>query len=255
MIAFRSFSRFKAAAIHLSISAAIATAVLATMLALWYPPSLFAAMGGRELVLLIVGVDVAIGPLITLIIFDTQKKELIFDLMVVAALQLGALSYGVYALHAGRPVFIVFTGQNMAVASAANIDPEELVKGRAEDFRQLSLTGPRLVAAVAPSNRQELTDLLFAGLAGIGIHQLPRYFVPYAERRTQVLEAALPLKEFVAEGEDAHRLRTYLEGSGKKVDSLRYLPVTTKKAKLMGIVDAQNGDLLDILKINPTNNQ
>ncbi len=255
MIAIRPVSRFKAAAIHLSISAAIAAAVLAIMLALWYPPSLFWGMGGMELIVLIVGVDVGIGPLITLIIFDTKKKELLFDLTVVAVLQLAALSYGVYALHAGRPVFIVFTGQNLAVASAADIDPEELAKAGVEDFRHLSLTGPRLAAAIPPRDRKELSDLLFASQQGFGIHQLPRYFVPYAERRAQILEAARPLKEFAAEGADAQKLQKYLQGSGKKTDNLGFLPVITRHARLLGIIDSRNGDLLEILQIDPGGNQ
>jgi hypothetical protein len=95
-------SRFRAGAIHLGISALITAAALTLMLVYWYPPPLFAAMGGTELVVLVVGVDVCIGPLITLIIFDTRKKELLFDLAIVAALQLTALGYGIYAMHAGR---------------------------------------------------------------------------------------------------------------------------------------------------------
>lgn len=252
MIISSSISRYKAASIHLAISAAIAAVVLAVMLALWYPPSLFRAMGGMALIALIVGVDVAIGPLITLIIFDTKKKELIFDLLVVTILQLAALSYGVYAMHSGRPVFIVFTGQSMAVASAADIDQEELAKATDDDFRNLSLTGPRLAAAIPPTDQKERDDLLFAGLAGFGIHQLPRYFVPYAQSRAQVLAATRPLSELSPNEDGAHRLQAYLDGAGKNIENLRFLPVTTRHATLLGIIDAQSGDLLEILKINPT---
>lgn len=106
MLAIRQMSRYRAATIHLAVSALIAAGTLALMLALWYPPPLFAAMGGTELALLIVGVDVAIGPLITLIIFDTRKKELLFDLATIATLQVMAIGYSVYSMHAGRPVFI-----------------------------------------------------------------------------------------------------------------------------------------------------
>jgi hypothetical protein len=62
------------------------------MLAVWYPQHYFAAMGGTTLILLLIGVDVVIGPLITLIVFDPKKKSLRFDLAVIAVLQLGALS-------------------------------------------------------------------------------------------------------------------------------------------------------------------
>ena len=58
MINIRNISRFKAAGIHLGISAAVALGSLVTMLVLWYPPPYFKVMGGNELILLIVGVDV-----------------------------------------------------------------------------------------------------------------------------------------------------------------------------------------------------
>ena len=57
--------RWKASAIHLGLSAAIGAAVVTLMLVLWYPQPYFAAMGGDTLILLLIGVDVVIGPLIT----------------------------------------------------------------------------------------------------------------------------------------------------------------------------------------------
>lgn len=252
MIAIRSISRFRAATVHLAASAAVAVAVLGVMLALWYPPPLFKAMGGTELVVLIIGIDVAIGPLITLIIFDTRKKELVFDLAMIAVLQLGALGYGIYAMHAGRPVFTVFTERRLAVVSAADIDPDELAKTHVDDFRRLSLTGPRLVAADSPTDPRELSELALAGLVGFGIQQLPKYYVPYVERRTQVLSVARPLVELVLTPEGQGVLQACLKRTGKKADELRFLPVTAKHGILLGMVDAATGNLLEILEIDPT---
>ena len=87
-------SRWKAATIYLAISAVIAGAVLWAMLAVWYPRPFFEAAGGGHLLFILVGVDVVLGPTITLIVFDIQKKKLSalqFDLTVIAVLQLAAL--------------------------------------------------------------------------------------------------------------------------------------------------------------------
>ena len=81
-----TLNRWKAATLHLGISAAIAATVVALMLALWYPKPYFEAMGGDTLIMILIGVDVVIGPLITLVIFDPKKKKLKFDLAVIAAL-------------------------------------------------------------------------------------------------------------------------------------------------------------------------
>ena len=245
MIAIKSVSRLKAASIHLAISAAVAAVALAVMLALWYPPPLFGAMGGRTLIALIVGVDVAIGPLITLIIFDPRKKELLFDLSVVAALQVAALLYGVYAMHAGRPVFTVFAEGSLAVVSAADIDPDELAKARVDEFRRLSLTGPRLVAADLPADPQERSQLAFAGLAGFGVQHLPKYYVPYADRRMQVQAAARALTQLPPNA----GIQSYLARTGRPAGDLGFLRVRTRYANLLGIVDLRSGELLDILDI------
>jgi hypothetical protein len=251
VINLKNVSRYKAASTHLALSAAIAALVIAIMLALWYPPPLFTAMGGNELLTLIVGVDVTIGPLITLIIFDTRKKELVFDLAIVAALQLGALGYGMMAMHAGRPVFTVFTEHQLAVVSASEIDDDKLAQARFEEFRHLSLTGPRLVATKPPSDPEELSSIAFLGLGGLGIQHLPKYYVPYAENRAQVLKASLPLAELDLQPADKDRLEKYLNKSGRKANELRCLPVSTKLALLTALIDARTGDLLDILDIRP----
>ena len=120
MLANINLSRYRAASYHLIISAGIAAITLTVMLALWYPSPLFAAMGGMELIALIVGVDVAIGPLITLVIFDMRKKELLFDLAVIALLQVAALGYGVYTMSLARPVFMVATDLGIRVVPAVD---------------------------------------------------------------------------------------------------------------------------------------
>lgn len=253
MIHLSHVSRYRVATFHLAISAAVAALVLAVMLALWYPPPLFTAMGGAELIMLIVGIDVCIGPLITLIIFDTRKKELLFDLAVVAALQIAALCYGVYAMHAGRPVFTVFTADpGFVVVPAAELDPKNLAKGSSEEYRTLSLTGSRLVATEEPTDPNARNDIVFLSIGGMGIHDLPQYYVAYAEKRAEVLKASRPLSELkLADDDHRKRLDRYLQRSKRNTDELRCLPVRTKFAMLTALLDAGTGDLLTILDIKP----
>jgi hypothetical protein len=249
MLKLASFSRLKAATVHLIASAVIATAALIAMLIFWYPPPYFLAMGGLKLMLLIVGIDVALGPLLTLIVFDTRKKSLPFDLAFIAALQLGALGYGIHAMQAGRPVFTVFTGEALFIVSASEIDPEELAKARNEEFRHLSLSGPILVAAEPPNNPEEASGLAFAALAGMGIEHLPRYYVPFAEHRSRLLQAARTLDELeqAVDKDILAKAHDHLQRMAPPAETLLYLPVKTRREVLLGIVDAVSGELRDIL--------
>ncbi|MEO6565845.1 MAG: pilus assembly protein, partial [Casimicrobiaceae bacterium] len=78
-----SFTRWQASGLHLVLSVLIAATLVVLVLALWYPAPYFAAMGGATLLRLLIGVDVILGPLITLIIFDTRKPRLKWDLAAV----------------------------------------------------------------------------------------------------------------------------------------------------------------------------
>src|SRR6185503_6935605 len=130
-------SRWQAAGIHLGIRALIAAVVLVVIYLVWYPSPYFKAMGGDQLVLLVVGVDVVIGPLITLIIYQAGKKGLKFDLSVIALLQSAALVYGVMIAAEARPVYTVFVVDRFETVSANGFDPAELAKVERPEFKSM----------------------------------------------------------------------------------------------------------------------
>ena len=140
----KALTRWKAAAIHLGICALIALAVFACMALLWYPQPYFEAVGGAKLALTIIGVDVVIGPLITLVVYNPIKKSLRFDLAVVALLQMGALVYGVYVVYMARPVYVVFNVDRFDVVGANELVPGDWQTLAPDEFKTLPLTGPRL---------------------------------------------------------------------------------------------------------------
>ena len=101
-------SRLKPAFIHLAASAALAPLVAAVVFGLWFPGVYRQFSGGTELFILVVGVDLALGPLITLVIFDRRKPlaELRRDVAIVIVLQLAALVYGLHMVSISRPVVL-----------------------------------------------------------------------------------------------------------------------------------------------------
>ena len=107
MLSLASFNRWQAAGAHLTLSAVIGATVLAAMLFVWYPEPFFDAVGGSRLILLLVGVDVVLGPLLTLVVYNPRKPRLRLDLSIIAVLQSAALIYGVHVMFAARPVYVV----------------------------------------------------------------------------------------------------------------------------------------------------
>jgi hypothetical protein len=241
-------SRWQASGLHLLISIAIAVAVVALMLSLWYPGELFEAAGGNDLILILVGVDVVVGPLITLVIFRAGKRGLKFDLAVIAALQLGALAYGVHAVFLARPAFIVFVADQFQVASAAQLDPEELAKARYPEFRQPPSTGPLLAFADLPTDPEELRKFAMLGMRGHDLQEFPRFFAPYSERTAQVLAKSWTLARMrTAEPQAAKVVDAWLAKSGVPEADARYVALRARRAWMAVIVDARTAQPMTML--------
>ena len=235
-------SRWRASGIHLVISAVIAVAGLALMLALWYPGPLFQAAGGNELLFILVGVDVVIGPLITLAVFKSGKRGMKLDLAVIGILQVSALIYGAWVVSAARPAFIVFVKDRFEVTAAIELQPEELAKAKYPQFSRVPLTGPEWAVVDWPSDPAEQQELVKLAFAGFDLHQFPRYFAPYDQRTKLVLEKAWTMEE-MRKKEPLHApiVDEWLKSSGTPEASVRYVMLRALRAFVAVLVDARTG--------------
>lgn len=246
-----SLTRWKAAAIHVGLSALVAATVVVVMLALWYPQPYFEAMGGRGLLALVVGVDVTIGPLLTLVVFDPKKKELKVDLAVIGALQVAALAYGAWVTFEARPVYTVFVKDLFDAVSANQLDPVDLEAGPPE-YRHLSLMGPRVIGARLPTDPKERDALLWSSVAGRDAQQLPKYYVPYADVAADAIKAAQPVPALVTKHpEAAAGIRMLAAQAGRPESGLAYVPLRARRQDMTVILDASDGRIVGILPIDP----
>lgn len=103
-------NKLKATGIHLGISAVIFFIFVYILLYHWYPLPYFHSDGGWQGMRIMLFVDVVLGPVLTLIVFNHTKarNKILFDLSIIGLIQLGALIWGFNAVYQGRPVVIVF---------------------------------------------------------------------------------------------------------------------------------------------------
>jgi hypothetical protein len=243
------FSRWKAAGIHLSISVAVALAVIAAMLFLWYPTPYFQAMGGGGLLMLVTGVDVVLGPLITLIIFNTKKKSLKFDLMCVAVVQVIALAYGVSTMFQARPAYTVFNKDRFDVVIAADISDKERAKVTDAAFKSLSLTGPQIVAMEQPSNLKEIDRMITSGIDSRAFSQ---YYVAYDSKAKEAATAAKPLAQIQKNNPaTAEKLKAFLTTKALDETKVGFLPLYTRNEDMTVVLDKESGKILAIAPVAP----
>ena len=247
-----ALNRWQASALHLALSAAIAALVVTLMLLVWYPQQYFTAMGGDTLILILIGVDVMVGPLITLIIFVPKKKGLRFDLAVIATLQLAALTYGVSVMFEARPVYNVFVVDRFEVIAANAVDADSLARADAE-FQTLPLAGPKVIAARQPDNPQRLSDIvLSAAQGGPDLANLADLYVPYAELQQDAAKRARPLADLAKrQPQEAAAIRAFVAGSGRAENAMGFLPMKARNQDMAVIVDNKSGEFVGILPVHP----
>lgn len=244
-------NRWRAAPIHLALSGLVALTVFAVVYFVWYPGALFDSAGGRQLFVLIAGVDVTVGPLITLIIFNPRKKWLKLDLAIIGVVQFAALSYGVWVLFESRPAWIVYVTDRYELVRANQILDQERVKAK-PPFDALSISGPKLAGARLPDDPGERLRISLTAVAGEDVQTYPQYLVPYDDVRKLVISHAKPLSAL--EALNPKRVATieslpakfHLPGS-----RLGFLPMRAGRVDLSVIVDRSNGDYLGHFNLRP----
>ena len=245
-------NRFTACGLHLVISASIAITVLIAMKLVWYPDPYFGAIEAGRLILILVAVDVVMGPLITLIVFDLKKPELKRDLLIVVFLQLAALVYGMHAVFIARPVYAVFNVDRFDVVVASEIDPAELKKAQRAEYRSLPWWGPQVIAAKLPENKKELETILFsAAQGGADVYHLPKYYVPYADMMGMARSKAQPLAILREKAGGAALVDRFIDQNTHPEMQLGFLPLRGRKNDYAVVLELSTGKVAGYLLINP----
>ena len=246
-------SRWKASAIHLIISFLVILSLSALLSVAWYPPSYAWAIGGLGLITILAGVDVFLGPLLTLIVWDVNKPNLRLDMSVIIFIQAIGLSYGLYTIFLARPVYQVFAVSQFDLVSAVEIPMGESGKAVYDEFKSLPVSGPKIIAARLPIDPAERNQILFSSLhGGADLPQLPRYYVPYSEMAAEAARKAKPL-EGLLQRDPATRdkLSSYLSGHDLNPAKVKYLPMHAKAHDQTVLLDADTGAVLGIVNVDP----
>ena len=248
-------NRVRASAIHLSISIVLAVMAALLVFGVWYPYPYREISGGRELFLLVVGVDVIIGPLLTLAIFNLKKPraELWRDLAIIGLLQLGALAYGLWTVAAARPVHLVFEIDRFRVVHAIDVPPELLAKAPA-DFQHLPLTGPTLLSVRNFRDSKESFEATMAALQGVALSARPDLWQPYAAAKEQVTARARPLADlktrFPARVGDIDNALISAGAKSHPASSIGYIPLVGRQSFWTVLIDSNTAGVIAFVPLD-----
>jgi hypothetical protein len=245
-------SRWKAAALHLTISLVIAVAAGSLIYFVWYPQPYFQVSSGSTLILLLMGVDVVVGPLLTLVVFKAGKKGLKFDLAVIAVLQIAAFCYGIHIIADARPVFVVAEVDRLVVVAANELDDKDLAEAKQPEYASPSWNGPRLVGVSMPKAGKETLDLAISTLGGKDLDRYPKYYVPYTQVADALLAHSRPLSALTAKGPaEASLVESFVASSGETISDLSFVPLKGRLRSYAIVLSSKTKLPLTTLPIDP----
>jgi len=241
--------KVKAFLIHLAISILIATMSLVLVYLVWNPAPLYKATGITKIFLLMLGIDLVLGPLLTFIVYKKGKKTLKFDLFVIGLLQLIALVYGLYHVYEGRPVWIAYNVDRFDLVRVNEIDTRKIAQAKPE-FQILSNTGPKYVAAVIPKDDKEVRQQILFDEIGYGIapSQRPELYQPLDTVAALLVTKSKPIEELYNYN-DKSDVDNILS---KYPTATRYLPLKASAINMVVLIDKTEADkVVNIVNLRP----
>ncbi len=186
-----------------------------------YPESHFILSGGRDLLLILLGVDVVLGPLLTLFIVSPGKpqREAVRDVGMLVLMQLAALLYGLHTAYAGRPIAVVFEVDRFKVVAANEVFGDELAQAP-DGYRVLPVAHVWWLGARPAASNDEALKSIDMAMQGYDIGQRPSFWQPYDLSKRQAARVARPVETLI-------HTRPAVQASVDGILSKRALPVAS----------------------------
>lgn len=238
---------FKVFLTHLGLSTFVALIVVFLVFGVWYSAPLYSAVGVTHVFLILLAVDVCLGPLLTLVIYKPAKKTLIFDLTVIALLQLSALGYGLYAVAEGRPAWLVYSVDRFELIRVLDVEERNIEKAK-NGYQAPSWFKPQWVAVTAPETQQEKNNILFEAIAGgSDVSAYPHLYQPLVEQKNRInkrMRSLTELSEYNPPEDVSHVLSRNPNASG-------WLPLQANNQDMVVLINIDNLEQPTIVDLRP----
>jgi hypothetical protein len=235
--------RLKTFALHLLASTVALALIFGTLYLGWYRWPGWYLADVSHVVLVMAGVDLVVGPLLTFTIASPGKarRVLVRDILLIVAIQVSALIYGTASLWSGRPLYYAFSEDVLQIVQAYDIDSHEadLAQRQKSDFVPHWYNLPRWIWAPLPEDSAVRNKIIASAISGgDDVISMPQYFKPW-EQGLPALRAQLKKlddqKFFVAE--EKKRLKVRMQAAGVGTDQPDTIPMTGRGRPLLVVFD------------------
>lgn len=235
--------KLQAFIIHLAISLLMVLASYLFIHLLWYPAPLFKATDTGKIFVMILLVDLILGPLLTFVVYKKHKKTLRMDLTIIVLIQLSALAYGLYSVYQARPVWIAYVADRFELVRANDIlevdEPTYYLPKLGPEYINVDLT--RLNAS------EKLDSILDETTYNISPAQRPKFYNSF--------DSAKPL--IIKNSQDIILLNNYnnsadVENTVQKYPQAdSFLPLKANAVDMTVLIDSSTGKVVKIVDLRP----
>lgn len=240
-------TRFKAFLVHFLISLAIFLVLLYLIVFVWYPQPYFAADGGWQGIRLIFGVDLVLGPLLTLIVFRPGKPGLKLDLALIGLLQASALAWGVWIVHDQRTALVVYADGTFTSLTREQIRD---VGDQAQSIVDAAEKLPALAFVQLPADKKERLELKFKTVfSGLPLYALGERYQPFD---AQILPEVISEGESLEAGQEEaekQEIERFLTEHGGSADDYRTYPLRCRYDERRLVLRKADGAIVGSLKV------
>jgi hypothetical protein len=249
--------RLKALGWHFFASTALLVVIIGGLYLGWYRWPGWYLAGLLKVIPITVGVDAALGPLLTFIVASPTKplRILARDIAFIAVVQLVALVYGSLTLWHGRPLYYAFSVNELSVIQATDLDSKEIALGQQlnPNLAPHWYSLPSWIYAPLPADSKTsdaiVQSAIFGGNDGT---DMPRYFQPWKNGLPELrktLQKVADCKFFSV----AQRklLAQRMTERGFPADAAITLPMTGRDVPLLAVFDPQTLEIKAMLSAKP----
>jgi len=235
--------RLKAFGLHLLGSASTLSLILGGLYVGWYRWPGWHLTDVTQVVTVMVGVDVVLGPLLTFIVASVSKprRVLVRDIAVIVVVQLAALIYGSMSLWNGRPLYYTYSEGVLQLVQAYDIDAEQWAVGRRQNpaLAPHWYSLPRWIWAPLPQDSDTRQTIVTSAVTGgDDVVSMPQYFKPW-EQGVPELHKQLKRVDDVAyfAPSEKKKLKERMQAAGFDTDQPNSMPLTGRGHPLLAVFD------------------
>jgi hypothetical protein len=245
--------RLKLFLLHLLSSATVLTLILGSLYLGWYRWPGWYLTDVTRVIVVMVCVDVVLGPTLTLIIANQKKsrRELTRDIGIIVAIQLCALTYGSVQLWNGRPLYYVFSENALSVVQAYDINDRDADLGRQQnaEFAPHWYNIPRWVWAPLPEDPKERQALVSGIGSGAAVIAMPKYYKPWEQGLPALRDQLIkPDDSKFFSGVEKKKLKQRMQAAGLATDQADALPFTGRTRPLLAVFNRSSLQITEMFR-------